>query len=108
MEVSEGKVFARKYRIERVPGRRRDGLGHRGDPLAAGRAGGPEIFTTRGGTTLEIAGGGVLEIPVALKPAAVNSVAPALLSLVTSGARDIIAIDGKVLGSQRWALGSAR
>jgi len=51
---------------------------------------------------VEIAGGGELEVPVTLSPVPEISVAPAVLSITTSGARDIIAIDGKVVGSQRW------
>lgn len=51
---------------------------------------------------IEIAGGGELEIPIALTLVPEVSVAPPVLSIQTSGARDIIAIDGKVMGSQRW------
>jgi len=51
---------------------------------------------------VEIAGGGELDVPVTLTPVPVLSVAPAVLSITTSGTRDIIAIDGKVVGSQRW------
>ena len=51
---------------------------------------------------IEIAGGGELEVPVVLTLAPVVSVAPAVLSIQSSGERDIIAIDGKVVGSQRW------
>jgi hypothetical protein len=51
---------------------------------------------------VEIAGGGELEVPVALTPVPVVMVAPPVLTITTAGARDIIAIDGKVVGSQRW------
>lgn len=51
---------------------------------------------------VEIAGGGELEVAVTLTPVAVVIVAPPVLSVQTSGTRDIIAIDGKVVGSQRW------
>ncbi len=51
---------------------------------------------------LEVAGGGELELTVTLKPVPVESSVPARLSVVSSGTQDIIAIDGKVLGSQRW------
>jgi hypothetical protein len=51
---------------------------------------------------VEIAGGGELEVQVTLTPVPEVTVAPPVLSITTSGARDIIAIDGKVVGSQRW------
>ena len=51
---------------------------------------------------LEVAGGGELEVTVSLKPLAVASAAPARLSVVSSGQRDIVTIDGKVVGSQHW------
>jgi hypothetical protein len=51
---------------------------------------------------LEVAGGGELMLTVTLKPVSVVSVAAPRLSVQTSGARDIVAIDGKVVGSQHW------
>ncbi len=51
---------------------------------------------------LEVAGGGELEVTVTLKRLAVVAAAPARLSVMTSGTRDIVAIDGKVVGSQHW------
>jgi hypothetical protein len=53
-------------------------------------------------TTLEVAGGGQLEVPIAMKPLAPATVTPARLSIVTSRATDIVALDGKVLGSHSW------
>ncbi len=53
-------------------------------------------------TKLEVAGGGELEVTVALKRPLAVGVAPARLSVVASGTKDIIAIDGKVVGSQHW------
>jgi len=51
---------------------------------------------------LDVSGGGELEVEVYLTPLPTVSVASARLSITTSGVRDIIAIDGKVLASQRW------
>jgi hypothetical protein len=53
-------------------------------------------------TKLEVAGGGELEVAVSLKALPAVSAAPARLSVVSSGERDIVAIDGKVVGSQHW------
>ncbi len=53
-------------------------------------------------TTLAVAGGGELEVPVALEPTPLVSAAPARLSVMTAGIEDIVAIDGKVRGSHRW------
>ncbi len=53
-------------------------------------------------TKLEVAGGGELEVTVTLKRSTVQSVQPPRLSIVSAGAQDIVAIDGKVVGSQRW------
>jgi hypothetical protein len=50
-------------------------------------------------TKLEVAGGGDLAVTVTLKRVA--SPLPRL-SIVTSGAVDIVAVDGKVVASQRW------
>jgi hypothetical protein len=50
---------------------------------------------------LEVAGGGGLEVAVTLKRSAAPATA-ARLSVTTSGARDVIAVDGKVVGTQRW------
>lgn len=52
--------------------------------------------------TFQIAGGGELEVSVELKPANEAIAAPARLSIATAGTRDIVAVDGKVVGSQRW------
>ncbi len=53
---------------------------------------------------LDVAGGGELELTVTpmRKRSAVVTTAPARLSITTSGTRDVIAIDGKVMGWQRW------
>jgi len=53
-------------------------------------------------STLEVAGGGELEVTVTLKRSAVVGPAPARLSVESSGATDIVALDGKVMGSQHW------
>lgn len=53
-------------------------------------------------TKLEVAGGGQLEVTVTLQRTTVASVIPPRLTIVSSGARDIIAIDGEVMASQRW------
>lgn len=50
---------------------------------------------------LEVAGGGELNVRVTLKRSAATATV-ARLSVVTSGARDVIAIDGKAVGVQRW------
>jgi len=53
-------------------------------------------------TTLQVAGGGDLDVPVVMPPLAPVPVAPARLSIVTSGPADIVALDGKVVGSHSW------
>jgi hypothetical protein len=53
-------------------------------------------------TKLDVAGGGELEVKVTLTPLTVASVTAPRLSIVSSGANDILAIDGKVVGSRRW------
>jgi hypothetical protein len=51
---------------------------------------------------LEVSGGGELEVNVALKPSPAAGAAPARLSVSTAGEQDIVAVDGKVVGSQHW------
>jgi PEGA domain len=52
-------------------------------------------------TQLDVPGASELTVPVSLRRAVIVS-APARLSVTTSGERDIVSVDGKVVGSQRW------
>lgn len=51
---------------------------------------------------LNVAGGGELQVTVTLERSSVVAVVPPRLSVTTAGTEDIVVIDGKVVGSQRW------
>lgn len=50
----------------------------------------------------DVAGGRDLKIAVKLKPTPAEGASSARLSVMTSGEQDIVAIDGKVVGSRHW------
>ncbi len=53
-------------------------------------------------TTLRVPGNTEITVPVALERAAIAKALPARLSITTSGERDTISVDSKVVASQHW------
>ncbi len=53
-------------------------------------------------TSLDVPGNNQLEVPVALTAAAVAGVVPPRLSVTSTGNRDIVSVDAKVVGSRHW------
>ena len=53
-------------------------------------------------TALDVPGNTDIAVSIALKPVAAQAALPARLSIVSSGERDIVSIDNKVVGSHQW------